>query len=1503
MRPVILASWRLSQYTQAKLDKSEVLAESRVLQEVVEVPNTQLKLVYSSAKAEGFSSTIELRLTPSTIPDSLKLIHLRITIEGELFEKTFEADPNLKYTYAWRRLNVYRQRVYGVTTAVVKVGYSYSDCPHTIWDVQTKKILGQNLKVSHIGGWDFHIHHRYNHQEGILYKGDGSTVFLKERPKLMTNLIGDGQPRESVCKDLKACLNGPLDKARLLSPIDLVAAPDGSVIVGDYDLIRRIRPDGTISTVLKFPSSDMAYRYNIAIHPSDGSVLISDPETHRIMKIIDLDQPKDVTKNWEPMVGSGIRCLPGDEDECGDGGLAKEARLIYPKGLAVNAQSELFFADGTKIRKVDVDGIITTVLGSNPLENAWRPQSCSGFVSAHEVQLRWPTKLAINPLDNAVHFIDDNLIVKLTTDGRVHIVAGRPLHCSRLDQEGHYLNFASQTTLVSPSSLSFAPSGELFIAESDARRINRVSVVNTNARISIYAGRDSKCNCQESDCTCLDDSNLLALEAVFGSVSAIAVGPDGQLFISDQANRRIQAIKTSIPSLSEQHEYHVYSPEDREIYIFNRFGLHLETKEIGSNRVYYKFSYSVSTSNGKLIGISDSTGGKIKIIRDYSGQVSAIENSLQQRFELALDMRKRMLTQLKSDDNWTTALYSYHRSTELIQARIAGNGEYHAFYYDRNGRLEEVITPTGDKISLVSDLEVEGAKVNITKNARNVFSLLIHPGVIQVRNGQTFRVARMRSDRSFIVNSESSSRYSLRTMPFHLLDGEFGLAESFPVPSGEKTDIGRDTVNSLEWQYTVSSQDKYQIEKKLKINGKPLFSIAIHPDSASELVRLEDAHAILNISGGPESRRISMQPSGLFSPVLLDRNQFGQPLSWRWGELVQEAKYDRLSRVQRVLKAKQMAYEYEYFSPHGRLPSKVTVGSGGEYHMKRTDGHDLLKAVVTPLGHIYGFNARMGFGQKIFEFHAPWASEPAKLFFNTQGDLVAKSCPNGFGKIIYHYEEQDSSRLKMILAGALAISYHYYPTTGLLKGAELTDVSTVSVFKAEWYYHVSLLKEYHQIHRVQDHAILSDIFVRYQYDGSARVSGIDVVINKETLKTIAIKYNDALGQLEATQDLRFQRQSLRKTIIETYNKDFVLTKDLDTHGRAEKVTIYFKGLQKFELKLGYDERGRLSNRHSSLQDGKDVKLAFAYNLNDQLESQKSKEAENFVYSYDANGNIVMIERPGVGPSSVLGYDKADRLVMVDNLAFVSYDDCGFAWRRGDQRYEHNVLGQMVTAVGLGKFKIHFYYDDRGRLIAKSDQVGNVVQYIYANLYHPWQVSHVHFPKAARTYHFIYDDAQHMMAMDTSNGERYYFATDQVGSPLAVFTANGDLIKEIYYTPFGQVVFDSNPSFALPLGFKGGLIDQYTNLVHLKNRVYDPYMGLWLTPEWDHLAQGIKSPFDIYTYRFFNNDPINEKTEGGAQSQMTGKHTVLIIKVTILVFSLDHSTSVSYFLVLLCFRIE
>ena len=144
IRPIVIASAKFgarSLDTAADSASAAIIAETQALFETISIPGSVTRLVYSSPRSRGYLSTIQLQLTPDTVPATLSKIYLRITIEGELFEKIFEADPNLKYTYSWKGINVYRQRVYGTTTALVKVGYEYESCSTIIWNVQVRYIL------------------------------------------------------------------------------------------------------------------------------------------------------------------------------------------------------------------------------------------------------------------------------------------------------------------------------------------------------------------------------------------------------------------------------------------------------------------------------------------------------------------------------------------------------------------------------------------------------------------------------------------------------------------------------------------------------------------------------------------------------------------------------------------------------------------------------------------------------------------------------------------------------------------------------------------------------------------------------------------------------------------------------------------------------------------------------------------------------------------------------------------------------------------------------------------------------------------------------------------------------------------------------------------------------------------------------------------------------------------------------------------------------------------
>lgn len=84
----------------------------------------------------------------------------------------------------------------------------------------------------------------------------------------------------------------------------------------------------------------------------------------------------------------------------------------------------------------------------------------------------------------------------------------------------------------------------------------------------------------------------------------------------------------SIPKASQAREYNVYSPETQELYVFNRFGQHIATKNILTGETTYTFTYNVNTSNGKLNTVTDAAGNKVFLLRDYTSQVCKFDIEL-----------------------------------------------------------------------------------------------------------------------------------------------------------------------------------------------------------------------------------------------------------------------------------------------------------------------------------------------------------------------------------------------------------------------------------------------------------------------------------------------------------------------------------------------------------------------------------------------------------------------------------------------------------------------------------------------------------------------------------------------------------------------------------------------------------------------------------------------------------------------------------------------------------
>ncbi|OEH84502.1 hypothetical protein BHU72_09865 [Desulfuribacillus stibiiarsenatis] len=168
----------------------------------------------------------------------------------------------------------------------------------------------------------------------------------------------------------------------------------------------------------------------------------------------------------------------------GDGGLATSAELRAPRGLAVDNLSNLYIADSSnnRIRKVSAtDGVITTVAGTGSYS-----YSGDGGL-ANQAGLNFPRGVAVDSHGN-LYIADrsNHRIRKVSaTDGVITTVAGTGTPDYSGDGEA-----ATSANLKSPHGVAVDSHGNLYIADTENNRIRKVSaadgVISTVAGTGIY---------------------------------------------------------------------------------------------------------------------------------------------------------------------------------------------------------------------------------------------------------------------------------------------------------------------------------------------------------------------------------------------------------------------------------------------------------------------------------------------------------------------------------------------------------------------------------------------------------------------------------------------------------------------------------------------------------------------------------------------------------------------------------------------------------------------------------------------------------------------------------------------------------------------------------------------------------------------------------------------------------------------------------------------------------
>ncbi len=378
----------------------------------------------------------------------------------------------------------------------------------TVTNGSSERIAGSGLP-GYVGDGGPAVQARLSSPEGIAVDGAGN-VFIADRGNhcvrridartgSITTIIGDGFAGDSGD-------GGRASAARLRDPVAVAVDAGGDVFVADLGntRVRRVtKATGLVSTVAALEHiacSAMAVA-------ADGSLLLADRDHGRVLR-------RSRTGAITPVAGNG------GIGYVADGGPATSAFLSTPVGLARDAAGNLYVSDGmaNRVRRIDArSGMISTVVGNG------RPGFSGDGGPAVEARLNQPRGIAFDREGRLLIADSGNRrIRRLDADGRITTIAGSG--AEGLPEDGAP---ALQTPIGTPTAIAVDADGNLVVQAGFIHRIDAAGTLHT------IVGR--RFGPPLSD----------GAPATSGmpDISAIAIGPRGDIFFADKTSPRVWRVE------------------------------------------------------------------------------------------------------------------------------------------------------------------------------------------------------------------------------------------------------------------------------------------------------------------------------------------------------------------------------------------------------------------------------------------------------------------------------------------------------------------------------------------------------------------------------------------------------------------------------------------------------------------------------------------------------------------------------------------------------------------------------------------------------------------------------------------------------------------------------------------------------------------------------------------------------------------------------------------------
>ncbi|OBS78277.1 hypothetical protein A6R68_19331, partial [Neotoma lepida] len=728
----------------------------------------------------------------------------------------------------------------------------------------------------------------------------------------------------------------------------------------------------------------------------------------------------------------------------------------------------------------------------------------------------------------------------------------------------------------------------------------------------------------------------------------------------------------------------------------------------------------------------------------------------------------------------------------------------------------QVETSSKDDVTITTNLSASGAFYTLLQD--------------QVRN--SYYIGADGSLRLLLANG---MEVALQTEP-HLLAGTVNPTVgkrnvTLPIDNG---------LNLVEWRQR-KEQARGQVTvfgRRLRVHNRNLLSLDFDRVTRTEKIYDDHRKFTLRILYDQAGRPSLWSPSSRLNGVNVTYSPGGHIAGIQRGIMSERMEYDQAGRITSRIFADGKMWSYTYLEKR--------------QYIFEFDKNDRLSSVTMPNVARQTLETIRSVGYYRNIYQPPEGNASVIQDFTEDGHLLHTFYLGTGRRVIYKYGKL--SKLAETLYDTTKVSFTYDETAGMLKTVNLQNEGFTCTIR---YRQIGPLID-RQIFRFTEEGMVNARF-DYNYDNSFRVTSMQAVINETPLPIDLYRYDDVSGKTEQFGKfgvIYYDINQIITTAVMTHTKHF------DAYGRMKEVQYeIFRSLM-YWMTVQYDNMGRVVKKELKVGPyANTTRYSYEYDADGQLQTVSINDKPLWRYSYDLNGNLHLLSPGNSARLTPLRYDLRDRITRLGDVQY-KMDEDGFLRQRGGDVFEYNSAGLLIKAYNRASgWSVRYRYDGLGRRVSSKSSHSHHLQFFYADLTNPTKVTHLYNHSSSEITSLYYDLQGHLFAMELSSGDEFYIACDNIGTPLAVFSGTGLMIKQILYTAYGEIYMDTNPNFQIIIGYHGGLYDPLTKLVHMGRRDYDVLAGRWTSPDhdlWKRLSSSSIVPFHLYMFK--NNNPISNSQD-------------------------------------------